>query len=515
MSPIAEQVAGVQRAMGGHVDAAALHTAVTLDLPRALAAGPLALGELAAAAGVDADVIEPVLELLASTGLLARHVAGTFELADGLLGAVAEGRGVDLAAASVDAFAGWSRIGGEGAAGEVAAAVQAGAREVGSAGETRGGGAARAAARVGAREAGSVGGGAAPAALRDLALPAGVAEVVAGAATAAALMQLADRGLLSAIAGQPATRAELAGRADLHEDVLEALLAAACDAGVLERDGERMALAEAAHQAFGRGVVRGHVAWAERRLVLDRRWFWEPLGRLAGHARGGPAPSHTSAPGRSGGFRRDFTATNRPLLALLRATARAVARDLDTAASPLRVLELGPSLGWWGVELAATHAGSTVTAVDAAEVLPATRAHVAAAGLSERYAWHEDACHAVPAGEYDVVVVNELWHTFERASLPRRLEDIARALSPRGLLLVADMVLDASRTRPVGHLRSALKLRATGGGRVHAVPELGRLLRDAGLGRGRLYRLGTTDLLAVTRGRELPGALVGRPAEAV
>lgn len=496
MSPTPEQVAGVQRAMGGHVDAAALHAALALDLPRALAAGPLALGELAAAGGVDAEVLESVLEALACTGLLTRDAAGAFELAGGLAGAVADGRGEYLAAAGADALAGWSRIGAEGTVDEVAAAVRAGGREVG-AGEARERGAARAA-------------------VREVALPAGVAEVAAGAATAAALMELANRGLLCAVAEQPATRAELAGRAELHEDVLYPLLAAACDAGVLERDGERMVLAEAAHRAFGRGVVRGHVAWAERRLVLDRRWFWGPLGRLVNHARGGPVPSHTSAPGRSGGFRRDFTATNRPLLALLRATARAVARDLDAAAAPLRVLELGPSLGWWGVELASTHAGSTVTAVDAAEVLPATRAAVGAAGLSERYAWHEDACHEVPAGgSYDVVVVNELWHTFDGASLPRRLEEIARALSPRGLLLVADMVLDAARTRPVAHLHSALKLRATGGGRVHAAPELGRLLGAAGLGRGRLYRLGTTDLLAVSRGRELPGVLTGRPAEAV
>jgi len=194
-----------------------------------------------------------------------------------------------------------------------------------------------------------------------------------------------------------------------------------------------------------------------------------------------------------------------------------VARDLAASDRPLRVLELGPSLGWWGVEFARAHPGTAVTAVESSEVVPDARASLEAAGVAERYEWREDAGHELPRNgrRYDVIVVNELCHTFDGVSLPRRLEDVARALSPRGLLLVADMVLDAARTRPAAHLRSAVKLRVTGGGRVHAAPDYRHLLRAAGLGRALLYRLGTTDLLTVARGRTLPHALLGRAAEAV
>ena len=112
-----------------------------------------------------------------------------------------------------------------------------------------------------------------------------------------------------------------------------------------------------------------------------------------------------------------------------------------------------------------------------------------------------------------MVVFSEVAHTFDDRLLAKRLAAGGGLLGPGGRILLADMVLEGSRTGPRRHLLSAVKLLVTGGGRLHTLAEHRRLLEAAGLTACRLYRLATTDLIVASAGAPLPPSIAGRPAE--
>ncbi|MGH2507135.1 MAG: hypothetical protein ACRDHZ_06950 [Ktedonobacteraceae bacterium] len=71
-------------------------------------------------------------------------------------------------------------------------------------------------------------------------------------------------------------------------------------------------------------------------------------------------------------------------------------------------------------------------------------------------------------------------------------------LSPNGILLIADMVLDENYAAPSRHLLSAIKLLATGGGHLLSIPDYQQLLHRLGLEYVQVHRLATTDLIVAS-----------------
>lgn len=307
----------------------------------------------------------------------------------------------------------------------------------------------------------------------------------------AAVIELALRGIFAALEDGPRQCGEL--------DVPPALLQAGKRTGFFEIDGDSVRLSVQARKMFGVPDRSQFATWIQGRMRLERDYFWHPLGALGECLRTGQPVTLTSAPGCSGQFRATFTRVNVPLLPVLLGVARRVVDALGGARRPRHVLELGASLGYWGIAFAAAHPDTTILAVDASEALSETQSLVARAGLSSRYTWHADPTPALSRnvcdGPFDVVVLHEICHTLSPQQLDTSLELAKARLAPDGVLLIADMLLDPARTSPRRHVMSGLKLLVTGGGALLDTSSAPQRLAESGFTSVRVQRLPTTDLV--------------------
>jgi len=428
---------------GAHVPAAALHALGALGAFHPLAQGPCTTAALAAGCAADARGLDVVLELLGGLGLVERSVDG-WAPGPQLAGALATAGGpARLSAALATAAATW----------DGAADPEVWVRD-----------------DLPARWA-AAGPALAP-----------VIHLAWGHLIAAALPPLAGAGLLRPDSWAPVPPG-LARHADLAQR-----------AGVLERGGQLVRLHRAAATAWGLGTAG--TGWFTRRLRLDQDWFWGPLGSLTECLREGSPVTRSSAPGHGAAFRAEFTRCNADVAGLAESAAR-VAAAVHAPRRALRVLDVGAATGHWGVGFAAANAATRVVAVDASPVLAVTRQLVEAAGLGAQFTWWPNPGYGPPEGHYDVIVLNQICHTFGAAQLPAWLGVIVERLAPGGLLLVADLVLDDTRRAPVRHLASAVRLLVTGGGRVRSHQEYSRLFAGIGFGEVTLHRLAASDLLLV------------------
>lgn len=319
----------------------------------------------------------------------------------------------------------------------------------------------------------------------------------------AGLMEAGAQRLLSALQERPLPFAELAAQRHLPEENLHQLCLVGQHTGVLTQSGPLIELSPEARRAFGQGSVKEYCRWMEQRLLMERSFFYTPLGQLSQVLRERQPAVLSSALGNPANelFRRTFVRVNRAIIPLLYRVAQQVAADLPLARQPIRLLEVGAGSGCWGLALAATHPDSQIVAVDTPEVLQETQQVVRAAKARADYTWAPGSILQVAheTHAYDLIVLNEVCHTISPEQLVPWLTQIVQMLAPAGLLLIADMVLDEDEAGPARHLLSALRLLVTGGGRLMNVTEYRRTLQQAGVAAIQFSRLATTDLILAAR----------------
>jgi len=326
------------------------------------------------------------------------------------------------------------------------------------------------------------------------------------------IMEMGKRHLFSMLDEHPHPFSELATRCKLSEEELRRLCQVGEHVGLLSCHDDLVELTLEARMAFGKGSMKGYCRWMEQRLMMECNYFFSPLGMLGHCIENLQAVSLSSSLGSPANsqFRRTFVRINRPLIPLLYHTAQKVVRAVNLTKQSLRFLEIGAGLGSWGIALASAHPKSHLVAVDTSETLIETQQVVAATRVDGQYTWiASDMLHIeLPHHQFDVIVLNEICHTVSPEALSSWLEQIVQLLSPDGLLLIADMVLDENYTSPPRHLLSAVKLLVTGGGQVLSINDYRRLLCCHGLNYVQLHRLTTTDLIvASTKLHELGAAM--------
>lgn len=241
----------------------------------------------------------------------------------------------------------------------------------------------------------------------------------------------------------------------------------------------------------------------EQRLTMERTFFYSPLGHLSRVLQDQRPVSLSSSLGNPANdlFRRTFVRANRPIIPLLYHVAHKVASEIPLAQHPIRILEVGAAAGCWGIALASVHPHSQIVAVDTPETLRETQQIVTAAKVQTRYTWAPGSIlHLVQDTHlYDLIVLNEVCHTISPEQLVPWLTRVVNMLTPDGVLLLADMVLDEDYAGPARHLLSALRLLVTGGGRLMNITDYRRILQQAGLEAIQFSRLATTDLIMAAR----------------
>ncbi len=158
------------------------------------------------------------------------------------------------------------------------------------------------------------------------------------------------------------------------------------------------------------------------------------------------------------------------------------------------VLDLGGASGTWTQAFLRLYPEACATIMDRPEVVPMARRLMKKAGLADRVRlFPGDFMRvALPEGA-DLAWVSAIVHQNSRAQNRRLFAKVFSALEPGGQILIRDVVVDASRTRPeTGALFAVNMLVNTPGGGTFTFNELRDDLSAAGFAKVRFLRRGQT-----------------------
>jgi len=165
--------------------------------------------------------------------------------------------------------------------------------------------------------------------------------------------------------------------------------------------------------------------------------------------------------------------------------AQAIAGILDGAsAGPQKVLDIAAGHGMFGIVVAHHNPQAEIVAVDWAPVLEVAKENAAAHGVAARHRTIAGDAFKVDYGTgYDVVLVTNFLHHFDRQTNVAFLKKCAAALKPGGKVVVLEFVPNDDRVSPPMAARFALAMLAnTPGGDAFTLKELTGMLEDAGFG---------------------------------
>jgi SAM-dependent methyltransferase len=214
---------------------------------------------------------------------------------------------------------------------------------------------------------------------------------------------------------------------------------------------------------------------------LCHQYHAEPFARLAEAVRSG----HTVLPG--GGSVEpdnpiwvDFATGMAPMTGVLVGPLAAVV--LDGLAGPLQVLDIAAGHGLFGIEVAKLHPEAAITAVDWSSVLEVARANARRAGVADRYRWLPGSAFDVEyGGPYDIVLLTNFLHHFDRPTCVSLLRKVRAAMKPGGRAAALEFVPDEDRVSPpVAAAFSLTMLAHTVGGDAYTFRELEKMYQAAG-----------------------------------
>ena len=175
---------------------------------------------------------------------------------------------------------------------------------------------------------------------------------------------------------------------------------------------------------------------------------------------------------------------------------------LAEAMETVRVLDLAAGSGVWGIALAQSSDKVTVTAVDWADVLPATRKTVARFGLTDRYAFVDGDLLAADFGHgQNVATLGQILHSEGEARSRQLLRKTFDALAPGGTIAIGEFLVNEDRTGPVNGLCFAVNMLVnTDDGDTYSFGEISSWLTEAGFTNPRqLQSPGPSPLILATK----------------
>jgi 2-polyprenyl-3-methyl-5-hydroxy-6-metoxy-1,4-benzoquinol methylase len=161
----------------------------------------------------------------------------------------------------------------------------------------------------------------------------------------------------------------------------------------------------------------------------------------------------------------------------------AIAEILNVAsAGPIRVLDIAAGHGVYGVTIAQRNPQAQIVAVDWERVLRVATEHASKVGVGARHrALSGDAFKVDWGTGYDVALVTNFLHHFDRAACTTLLRKIAAALNPGGRVVVVEFVPNADRVSPPPAAGFVMNMLAgTPSGDVYTFDDLAEMLAGAG-----------------------------------
>lgn len=313
---------------------------------------------------------------------------------------------------------------------------------------------------------------------------------------ACVLLAAVELDLFGALADGPLDAERLATAIGADRRATRILADALVALGLLEKRNGAYAPAPGIAPALSGAGPDSVRAMLRHQGVCLRSWAW-----LA-------ATSRAGEPVEDGGSIHGAEADRAAFIEAMEVASRHAAPRVVAALGPPRfrhLLDVGGGPGTWTIAFLQAVPGARATLYDLPQTLPIARRHLEAAGLAERVElvagdFYADA--ALPAGT-DLAWVSAIVHQNSRAQNRDLFAKVHAALAPGGEILIRDMVMDASRTRPAaGALFAVNMLARTEGGATYSLAELSEDLAAAGFAAPALVR-GEREMDSVLRAARL------------
>lgn len=266
--------------------------------------------------------------------------------------------------------------------------------------------------------------------------PTPLADTMVALLLARALMAGTSLGLFDALAAAPLTPAEVATRCSTDERATGKLLFALAGARYLTYREGRYALAPVARKWLLSGEAQ-----SLRDAVLQRYFD----ARLLEHAEefvrtGRPTDFHTKMTAE------DWEVYQRGQRAHAVYSAPEVARRAPAPRDPREMLDVGGAHGYYSVALCRRFPSLRSTVLDLPEAVTQSAPLLAAEGMGERVAHRAGDALRDDLGReaYDLVFVGNLVHHFDDATNRELMRRVARALRPKGVCVVLEIIRAAT-----------------------------------------------------------------------
>lgn len=151
---------------------------------------------------------------------------------------------------------------------------------------------------------------------------------------------------------------------------------------------------------------------------------------------------------------------------------------------PMRVLDIAAGHGLFGIEVARQNPQAHVTGLDWAPVLRVALENARKAGVQDRYDMLPGSAFEVDfKGPYDVVLLTNFLHHFDKPTCVGLLKRVHGALKPGGRAATLEFVPNEDRiSPPIPAAFSMTMLTSTVGGDAYTLNELSEMYDEAGFG---------------------------------
>lgn len=182
----------------------------------------------------------------------------------------------------------------------------------------------------------------------------------------------------------------------------------------------------------------------------------------------------------------------RSMAPMMRMPAELIAKMIGAPQGrPWKVLDIAAGHGLFGIAVAKHNPNAHIHALDWASVLEVARQNAVEAGVDGRYSWIPGSAFDVDYGDgYDVVLLTNFLHHFDKETNETLLRKIHAAMKPGSLVATLEFVPNEDRISPPAPATfSMMMLATTAHGDAYTFREFESMFRNAGFSRSELRDL--------------------------